>query len=67
MPSSYHGFISLVLDKVLDSTPLAIALAAISLVFFYGLWFGLTLAVRAAAGQVPADPRVTRSHAACGG
>ena len=32
----------IVLDKVLDSTPLAIALATISLVFFYGLWFGFT-------------------------
>ena len=36
-----------VLDKVLDSASLAITLAGVSLIFFFGLWFGLTLALRA--------------------
>jgi hypothetical protein len=33
--------------KVLQSNETALALSAASLVFFFGLWFGLTLAVRA--------------------
>jgi hypothetical protein len=40
------GDFYIVLAKVLDSTSLAVALAAASLVFFFGLWFGVTLAVR---------------------
>ena len=40
------GDFYVVLAKVLDSTSLAVALAIASLIFFYGLWFGLTYAVR---------------------
>jgi hypothetical protein len=40
------GDFYVVLAKVLGSTSVAIALAAASLVFFYGLWFGLTFSVR---------------------
>jgi hypothetical protein len=36
-----------VVARVLGSSEVAIALAIVSLVFFFGLWFGLTLAVRA--------------------
>ena len=36
-----------VVDKVLDSAGLALTLAGLSLVFFFGLWFGVTLALRA--------------------
>jgi len=36
-----------VLDKVLDSAGLALTLAGVSLIFFFGLWFGVTLAMRA--------------------
>jgi hypothetical protein len=35
-----------VLDKILDSASLAVTLAGASLVFFFGLWFGVTLAIR---------------------
>jgi hypothetical protein len=35
-----------VLEKVLDSTSLAVTLAGVSLIFFFGLWFGMTLALR---------------------
>jgi Family of unknown function (DUF6328) len=40
------GDFYVVLAKVLDSTSVAVAFAAASLVFFYGLWFGLMFAVR---------------------
>jgi hypothetical protein len=40
------GDFYVVLVKVLDSTSLAVAFAAASLVFFFGLWFGVTFAVR---------------------
>jgi hypothetical protein len=36
-----------VLDKVLGSASQALALAGLSLVFFFGLWFGVTLTIRA--------------------
>src|SRR5438132_342079 len=36
-----------VLDKVLNAPTLALGLSAASLVLFFGLWFGVTLAVRA--------------------
>jgi hypothetical protein len=36
-----------VLDKVLEDPPFSIGLAITSLVFFFALWFGLTLAIRA--------------------
>jgi hypothetical protein len=47
-----------VLAKVLDSAGLALTLAGLSLVFFFGLWFGVTLTVRvrldtAASGRQP--------------
>jgi hypothetical protein len=35
-----------VAEKVLDRPASALALAAVSLVFFFGLWFGVTLAAR---------------------
>jgi hypothetical protein len=40
------GDFYVVLAKVLESTSLAIVFAVVSLVFFFGLWFGLTFAVR---------------------
>ena len=39
-----------VLDKVLGSPSLAVILAAVSLIFFFGLWFGATLTIRARTG-----------------
>ena len=45
------GDFYLVLEKVLDAPMLAIGLAGVSLVFFFGLWFGLTLAMRARVQQ----------------
>jgi hypothetical protein len=36
-----------VLDKVLGSAGLALTLAGLSLLFFFGLWFGVTLFMRA--------------------
>jgi hypothetical protein len=41
------GDFYVVLDKVLKSQSLAILFAGITVAFFYGLWFGLTTAVRA--------------------
>jgi hypothetical protein len=40
------GDFYIVLAKVLDSPSAAVALAIASLLLFYGLWFGLTLAIR---------------------
>jgi hypothetical protein len=40
------GDVYVVVARVLDSTSLAIAVAGTILVFFYGLWFGLTFAIR---------------------
>ena len=40
------GDFYVVADKILNSTSTAIGLACASLVCFYGLWFGVTLAVR---------------------
>jgi hypothetical protein len=57
------GDFYVVLEKVLKSTILATALAFASLVFFLGLWFGVTLAVRwrvdhaLAVSSVPISPR----------
>jgi Family of unknown function (DUF6328) len=34
--------------KVMESEALALTVAGLALIFFYGLWFGLTLAIRAA-------------------
>jgi hypothetical protein len=53
-----------VLLKVLDSPQLALALASASLVFFYGLWFGLTLAVRALTRRPHQATAVSSSRAA---
>jgi Family of unknown function (DUF6328) len=53
-----------VIEKVLDSTPLAIGLAVASLLFFFGLWFGFTLWVRAQGGQTPHGQRFTRTRPA---
>jgi hypothetical protein len=49
------GDFFVVLDKVLESPGVALALAAASLVFFFGLWFGVTLAMRAR-GRAPSAP-----------
>ena len=43
-----------VLEKVLQSTPLALGIAAGALVLLFGLWFGLTLAVRLAGASTAA-------------
>jgi Family of unknown function (DUF6328) len=40
------GDFYVVLAKVLDSTSVAVALATASLIFFFGLWFGVTFVVR---------------------
>ena len=40
------GDFYVVLNKVLENATASIALAVASLVFFFGLWFGVTLAVR---------------------
>jgi hypothetical protein len=40
------GDFYVVLAKVLDSPAVSVALAVLSLVVFFGLWFGLTLAIR---------------------
>jgi hypothetical protein len=45
------GDFYVVAEKVLKSSTIGIMLACTSLVFFYGLWFGLTLAVRSRADQ----------------
>jgi hypothetical protein len=42
-----------VLAKVLDSTTLALSLSLASLIFFYGLWFGLMLVARVRATRTP--------------
>lgn len=51
-----------VLAKVLDSTNLAVTLAGVSLLFFFGLWFGLTLAVRARTAGAAAQSLPAISH-----
>lgn len=40
------GDFYVVVERVLNSPETAIAFAAVSLVFFFGLWFGVTLAIR---------------------
>jgi hypothetical protein len=40
------GDFYVVAARVLDSTTLALALACASLLFYYGLWFGVTFAIR---------------------
>ena len=55
------GDFYIVLDKVLDSPTVAIALAVSSLVMFFGLWFGLTLALRARAEAGRGALRVSRA------
>jgi uncharacterized protein DUF6328 len=45
------GDFYVVADRVLQSSTIAIALAGASLVFFFGLWFGLSFAVRSHARQ----------------
>jgi Family of unknown function (DUF6328) len=55
------GDFYIVLDKVLESPTIAIALAVSSLVMFFGLWFGLTLALRARAEAGRGALRVSRA------
>jgi hypothetical protein len=50
------GDLFVVVDKVTKNTPLSVGAAVAGLVFFYALWFGLTLALRArrpSTGQAP--------------
>ena len=54
------GDFYVVLAKVLDSPGASIALAGVSLVFFFGLWFGLTLAIRSRVEGSPGALRVSR-------
>lgn len=53
-----------IVAKVLDSVPVAIGMAALTLLFFYGLWFGLTLAVRARSASSPVVNSARRRSAA---
>jgi hypothetical protein len=53
-----------VLLKVLESPSLAIGLAVVSLIFFFGLWFGLTLFVRASGQRPPTLQSVRQTRAA---
>ena len=55
------GDFYVVLAKVLDSPGVSIALAGVSLVFFFGLWFGLTLAIRSRVERSPGALRVSRA------
>ena len=41
------GDFYVVLDKVFEAPTVSVALAVVSLIVFFGLWFGLTLAIRA--------------------
>ena len=50
-----------VVEKVLDSAALSIGLAMASLIFFFGLWFGVTLIVKARGNR---DPNTVRNIAA---
>ncbi len=54
-----------VLDKVLGATGLSVTLASVSLIFLLGLWFGMTLAVRARSAATPESsvPAVSRPAA----
>jgi hypothetical protein len=54
-----------VLDKVLGSPSLAVALAGTSLIFFFGLWFGVTLALRQRIDAAPGRsiPAISRPGA----
>ena len=55
------GDMYVVTDKVLGVPGFAIALAAATLVFFFGLWFGLTLAIRARTKSARGPLRVSRA------
>jgi len=55
------GDLYVVSAKVLNPDSVAIWLAAASLVFFFGLWFGLTLAVRAKTETASSGLRVSRA------
>jgi len=48
------GDVYVVLEKVTERQPLAILLAGVAVAFFYGLWFGLTTALRARRALTPA-------------
>lgn len=51
----------IVADHVLNAPTLSLGLAVASLVFFYGLWFGLTLALRARKDASSTPLRVSRA------
>jgi hypothetical protein len=55
------GDFYVVLAKVLDAPGASIALAGVSLLFFFGLWFGLTLAIRSRVEGSPGALRVSRA------
>ena len=61
------GDVFVVVDKVTRNTPLSVGVAAAGLVFFYGLWFGLTLALKARRTATGEDPRGRRSREEAGG
>jgi Family of unknown function (DUF6328) len=50
-----------VLDKVLDAPSLAAGIAGASLVLFFGLWFGLALAVRSRDHALRSELRISRA------
>jgi hypothetical protein len=55
------GDFYIVLAKVLDSPGVAVGLAVVSLLVFFGLWFGLTLAVRTRVEASRGALRVSRA------
>ncbi|HTD77721.1 MAG TPA: DUF6328 family protein [Chloroflexota bacterium] len=55
------GDFYVVVAKVLDSPGLALAVAILSLLAFYGLWFGLTLAIRTRIQASRGPLRVSRA------
>ena len=55
------GDFYVVAEKILQSSAIAIGLALASLILFFGLWFGLTLALRARREPGPGELRVSRA------
>jgi hypothetical protein len=55
------GDFYVIAQKVLNSSSLAIGLAAASLVFFFGIWFGVTLFTRARDQSASSSLRVSRA------
>ena len=56
------GDFYVVMDKVFEAPSLSAALAVLSLIVFFGLWYGLTLMIRARRGQLgQGELRVSRA------